>query len=69
MALENTGKQAFRKLKKVVDGGPNDGQALDDNNYLVSVSGQPQSKKDNNLGDPDYAAPITNEGACTPGPV
>lgn len=64
MAIENTGYQAWTKLKKVVDGGPHDGEALDDNNYLVSSSLQPQSIKDNNLSDPDYVAPVLNETAC-----
>jgi hypothetical protein len=64
MAIENTGYQAWTKLKKVVDGGSHDGEALDDNNYLVASSGAPQSKKDNNVSDPDYVPPILNEADC-----
>lgn len=64
MAEENTGYLAYGKLKKVADGGSFDGQALDDNNDLCSVSELPQSKKDNNVSDPDYVAPIYNITSC-----
>lgn len=64
MATTNTGYQTWTGLKKVVDGGVHDGEALDNNNNLVSVSGLPQSKKNNNVSDPNYVAPILNTIAC-----
>lgn len=64
MPEENTGYLAYSKLKKVVDGGPYDGQALDDSDHLCSDTGLPQSKKDNNVSDPDYVAPIYDTTSC-----
>lgn len=61
---DNTGYLAWTGLKKVVDGGVHDGEALDDNNNLVSVTGLPQSTKPNNLGDTDYVAPVLNTTEC-----
>lgn len=64
MASENTGYQAYRKLLKVVDGGPHNGEPLDINNSLCSVSGLPQDSKDNNTGDPNYIDPVLNTEDC-----
>lgn len=60
----NTGYKGWLTLKKVVHGGSHDGEALDDNDNLVSQSGLPQSTKANNTGDPDYVAPILDETSC-----
>jgi len=62
--MPNTGKKVYATLLKVVNGGPNDGQALDANNQLVSVSGLPQASKTNTLGQPDYIVPVTDTVAC-----
>lgn len=60
----NTGYKAWLKLIKVVDGGPYDGSPLDDNNDLTSISGLPQSSKDNIDTDPDYVPPVLNTTDC-----
>lgn len=62
--MANTGKIGFGKLRKVVDGGLYSGQPLDVNNELSSVSGLPQSVKDNIEGDPNYYPPVNNSAEC-----
>ena len=62
--MANTGNKIYATLLKVVDGGLNDGQALDANNNLVSASGLPQASKANTLGQPDYIAPVQDLTTC-----
>ena len=59
--MGNTGKKINPVLKKVVDGGPFDGQPLDDNNILTSISGLPQDIIPNPVESDDYKVddPIT----------
>lgn len=64
MATQNTGEQGWTGLKKQVIAGEYAGQAVDINNKLVSVTGLPQSKKDNEESDPDYIEPQENLTAC-----
>jgi hypothetical protein len=58
--MANTGNKIYTTLLKVVDGGLNDGQALDANNNLISASGLPQASKLNTFGQPDYIAPFAS---------
>lgn len=62
--MANTGNKVYATLLKVVDGGANDGQALDVNNDLVSLSGLPQASKANTSGQPNYIAPIQDSTTC-----
>lgn len=62
--MANTGFLITVDLIKVVDGGIHDGEALDDNNYLCSETGLPQSEKLNVPSDPDYIAKEYNITAC-----
>ncbi len=64
MATTNTGYKAFTTLLKVAHGGPHDGEPLDINDHLCSVTGLPQATKSNNVGDPDYIEPVIDEEAC-----
>lgn len=52
--MARTGYRINPQLKKVVDGGPYDGQALDVNNNLCSVTGLPQDTMANPSDSPDY---------------
>lgn len=54
MAVVRTGAQINPLLKKVVDGGPHDGEALDVNNQLCSVTGLPQATMATPTDDPLY---------------
>lgn len=54
MAVIKTGAQINPILLKVVDGGPNDGEALDINNELCSISGLPQDSMATDPEDPIY---------------
>lgn len=62
--MPNTGKQGWTRLLKVVNGGPNDGQPLDANNNLCSMTGLPQAMKNNVSSDPNYVPPANNPTAC-----
>lgn len=62
--MANTGIKIVLTLKKVVNGGDHDGEALDENDDLCSVSGLPQAVKVNDVGDPDYIAPYENLDSC-----
>lgn len=64
----NTRYKGFSDLLKVVNGGIYDGQNLDINNNLCSVTGLPPVLKANNLGDPDYKEPVFDPISC-PGTV
>lgn len=52
--MANTGYKKYNNLLKVVNGGPNNGQPLDINNQLTSISGLVQDTKANTFGEPDY---------------
>src|SRR6478736_5803637 len=64
MAVVRTGYIINPQLKKVVDGGPNDGEPLDVNNQLCSVSGLPQDMMANSPSNPNYR--VEDLTACTP---
>lgn len=61
---ENTGRKVYVTLKKVVDGGPRDGEPLDSGNRLASVTGNPQHTKDNSPEDGDYVEPSDDLTMC-----
>jgi hypothetical protein len=60
----NTGYQGWNVIKKVVDGGIRNGQLLDVNNNLCSISNLANFTKNNVQGQPDYIVPVLNEGLC-----
>lgn len=60
----NTGYKGFFTLLRVVNGGTHNGEALDVNSNLCSVTGLTQFSKPNNASDLDYIAPIQDETAC-----
>lgn len=61
---DNTGNKVVLTLKKVVDGGPHDGEPLDENGNLCSESSLPQATKPNSDTDPDYIAPYADLTSC-----
>jgi len=62
--MANTGYKKYNNLLKVVNGGINNGQALDINNQLISISGLAQDTKANTFGQPDYIPPVLDIFAC-----
>lgn len=66
--MANKGYIIVKTLKKVVDGGPDDGEALDVNNNLTADSGLPQATKANVDGDPDYVPQEYDTDVCIVNP-
>jgi hypothetical protein len=54
----------YTTLLRVVNGGPYDGQPLDINGQLISISGLTQASKPNLESDPDYIEPIEDYTSC-----
>lgn len=64
MAENNTGYKGFNDLLRVVMGGVHDGEPLDINFNLCSITGLPQYVKPNNTGDADYIPPVLDVESC-----
>jgi hypothetical protein len=65
--MANTGYKGWAQLLKVTD--DVNEFPLDAGNALVSITSNPQDSKINNIGDPDYVAPVWAPDDCPPDPV
>lgn len=62
--MANTGYEEYSTLRRVVEGGEHDGEPLDVNGHLCSVSGLPQATKSNTEGTDGYIPPVYKPEEC-----